>query len=65
MDELVHHCVRELAFDGDLGQCTDFDIPIAPPAGFLRRFCAQETSSNPPDVVSFSPYLRSADAPLT
>lgn len=20
MDELVHHCLRELAFDGDLGQ---------------------------------------------
>lgn len=28
MDELLHHCLRELAFDGDLGN--DFvHIPIA------------------------------------
>ena len=30
MDELVHHCLRELAFDGDLGE--SFYVIVRGPA---------------------------------
>jgi hypothetical protein len=30
MDELLHHCLRELSFDGDLGECRHHVIPLIP-----------------------------------
>ncbi|KAF9073871.1 hypothetical protein BDP27DRAFT_1318300 [Rhodocollybia butyracea] len=40
MDELLHHCLRELAFDGDLG------CDVSRLADFIKDFYAQIAASN-------------------
>ena len=50
MDELVHHCLRELSFDGDLGTwvlCTDLITVFSVLGAYFWRTGHEEDRSNP------------------
>ena len=49
MDELVHHCLRELSFDGDLGEFLNGLLPLdsASVVGCQDLIIATERGSNP------------------
>ena len=57
MDDLVRHCLRELSFDGDLGEqpCFFFMHVIVVSKRDAKRLAMTRLSagSNPPEGVSF------------
>lgn len=53
MDELVRHCLRELSFDGDLGECTRFTAHVIAKRDPLCPHDTLEQGFEPRRVVSF------------
>lgn len=54
MDELIRHCLRELSFDGDLGEWTRFTAHVIAKRDSLCPHDTLEQGFEPRRVVYFS-----------